>query len=244
MEEQQLCACGCGNPIIPKRNHRWEPVRFITGHHTRGRAHHVYTPLPEEIPSGICECGCGKPTGIAAYTQRKKRYFRGHPVPFCVSHSLPRLGPNAPRWKGGRFVDKKGHIFILMPGHHLAGRFGHVAEHRVVMEEKLGRPLVKGEIVHHINHIPDDNRPENLMLTNKKEHGRLHLTDPVTQESARAAHKTPEYHQKAVVSHANYSDATREKMSQSAAKRWQNPAEREKLLEARKKLASNPAPSP
>ena len=32
------------------------------------------------------------------------------------------------------------------------------------MEEKLGRKLVKGESVHHINGVRDDNRPENLEL--------------------------------------------------------------------------------
>lgn len=39
-----------------------------------------------------------------------------------------------------------------------------VFQHRLVMEEVIGRQMAKHETVHHINGIRDDNRPENLEL--------------------------------------------------------------------------------
>ncbi len=46
--------------------------------------------------------------------------------------------------------------------------------HRVVMEEKLGRSLQPGEIVHHIDGNKRNNSPENLMVMTQSEHARLH----------------------------------------------------------------------
>ncbi len=51
---------------------------------------------------------------------------------------------------------------------------GWEAEHRLVMTEKLGRPLVEGEVVHHINNDARDNRPENLEVLTNSEHIRRH----------------------------------------------------------------------
>lgn len=70
-------------------------------------------------------------------------------------------------------------------------------QHRLVMEQVIGRPLTASERVHHRNGRRDDNRPENLELwtgvgSSKKDPHGVRLVDKVLDmiESLSKAERT------------------------------------------------------
>lgn len=71
------------------------------------------------------------------------------------------LSVNAQK-RGKGYLDSKGYIRVAVKRD---GRWQCAyMQHRLVMEQKIGRKLRTNESVHHINGVKSDNRPENLEL--------------------------------------------------------------------------------
>jgi hypothetical protein len=73
-------------------------------------------------------------------------------------------------WKNGRFIDSRGYVKVYSPTHPNKDSRNRVAEHRLVMEQHLGRYLERNEQVHHKNGNRTDNRIENLELVIMRNH--------------------------------------------------------------------------
>ena len=70
-----------------------------------------------------------------------------------------------------------GYVAIYYPSHPKSDKTGYIMEHQYIMEQHIGRHLNDDEVVHHKNHIRNDNRIENLQLMTFKEHASLHMRE-------------------------------------------------------------------
>lgn len=152
----------------------------------------------------FCRCECGRPLKKDSKGRmpkfHKECFFPGRPLSEGVKRYLS-LRAREPRRiaissanikklhaevkagirKPGHYIDgvsrcrDDGYIQILQRGHLRANKKGYVLEHILAMELSLQRQITKEEVVHHINRIRYDNRPENLqVLPSAQAHMRLH----------------------------------------------------------------------
>lgn len=135
---------------------------------------------------------CSKKCHGAHWGKQKNRLGHAHTQESRVRMSEKRAGKavreNASQWKGGRHVDTGGYIHVMVATlppevqtlvasmvKEKAGQSSpYILEHRAVMAQKLGRPLLKSEVVHHINGVKDDNSPENLAIDMRDSHSMKH----------------------------------------------------------------------
>ena len=68
---------------------------------------------------------------------------------------------------GSRRINNKGYVMVKT-------KRGYEREHVLVAESKLGRGLLTGEAVHHINGVKTDNDPSNIAVMSHGEHSALH----------------------------------------------------------------------
>jgi hypothetical protein len=102
------------------------------------------------------------------YKGKKHEWYEKHVV------SRPEQKPIIIGRSGSR---KKIYRLIYKPDHPFCTRAGYVFEHRLIMEQKIGRYLAQNEIVHHINENGLDNSPDNLVLITKGKHSQLHMPE-------------------------------------------------------------------
>lgn len=82
-----------------------------------------------------------------------------------------QAGAKNPAWKGGvTYKRPKGNYigprYVRCPADLLvmSRADGYVMEHRLVMARRIGRPLLRTEVVDHVDHNPRNNAVSNLLL--------------------------------------------------------------------------------
>lgn len=81
-------------------------------------------------------------------------------------------GERSPKWKGGITRHRDGYeIYSNAIGN---GDNAGKLVHRLIAEKKIGRKLLPGEHVHHIDFNKTNNHPDNLQVMDAREHHILH----------------------------------------------------------------------
>ena len=79
-------------------------------------------------------------------------------------------------WVIKKIVKKGDYKYAVVHNHPNAIKFGYVLLHRVIMENHIGRLLLKDEIIHHKDGNKNNNDISNLEILSKSNHTKLHAS--------------------------------------------------------------------
>lgn len=125
---------------------------------------------------------CSAPCRAQAMRANRNRLGKAHtPEARAKMGANPARGERSAQWKGGRY-ESKGYIHVLIATlppevQELARKTTpreYILEHRAIAAVQMGRPLTKDDVVHHVNGVKTDNRPENLIVTPRADHSVEH----------------------------------------------------------------------
>lgn len=112
---------------------------------------------------GTCQCGCGAAVArrfVSGHNLRVLERTQQHRENIAEAQRRAWQSTRQRLPLGTRRKDRGGYVLVkVVPG---KGQWR--KEHHLVIEDAIGRSLVPGEVVHHINGVKDDNRLENLFL--------------------------------------------------------------------------------
>lgn len=132
--------------------------------------------------------------GIGEETVRRHAHNLGIAVSDRGGH---RRGSSHPEWRSGRIMDRDGYILISCDKSHPGcrqiaekRRTGKILEHRIFAEIALGRYLLPGEVVDHIDGCRFHNDPKNLrVFSSNAEHLKMTLSGKVPQWTKKGKEK-------------------------------------------------------
>jgi hypothetical protein len=155
--ERIAASCGiadCGRKVKARNLCELHYDRMIRrGHPPEGGPKRGYPGVPS---GGVCNVdGCERDAATAG---------------LCGMHYARvrwsgETGEAAPRIGNTRSITSQGYVSVSDPRR----KGKRIKEHRLVMEQHLGRELLPHENVHHVNGVRDDNRLENLELWSKSQ---------------------------------------------------------------------------